>query len=205
MYALCYTDVMKQVVIIHGGDSFSSYESYLENLKSLEISYERLKPQQKWKPWIAKQMPEADVLLPTFPNGYNAVYDEWKIYFEKLIPFLKDDVHLVGHSLGAMFLAKYLNETTLPNKVNQLILIAGQYSTRENDDLGSFIVTSAKNLDESADEIHLFYSKDDPIIDYESVHRFEVDLPHAKSHIFDNRGHFLDETFPELLELLKQK
>ena len=74
---------MRQVLIIHGGDSFSSYDAYMSDLQALEISYDRLKPQKKWKTWLAEQLPDADVLLPTFPNGFNAVYDEWVIYFEK--------------------------------------------------------------------------------------------------------------------------
>lgn len=200
-----YTSPMKQVVIIHGGDSFSSYDAYIEHLKAKQIDYERLKLQQKWKPWIAQQLPDTDVLLPTFPNGYNAVYDEWCIYFEKLIPFLGNNAQLVGHSLGAMFLTKYLHENTLPVKIKRLVLIAGQYGIRQNDDLGSFVVKSAKNLDENANEIYLFYSKDDPVVDFNSIFAYLNDLPNATSRVFENRGHFIDDTFPELLKLLKQK
>ena len=196
---------MKQVLIVHGGDSFSSYESYLENLKALEINYERLKPHNKWKPWIAEQMTEADILLPTFPNGHNAVYNEWKIYFEKLIPFFGDDMQLVGHSLGAMFLAKYLHKTPLAKKVQRLILIAGIYDDTTSGDSGSFIVGDATGIEKSAESIHLFHSRDDPIVPFAELAKFQADIPTASSHIFDNRGHFLDETFPELLELLKQK
>lgn len=196
---------MKQVLIIHGGNSYSSYESYINNLRSSAIDYEQLKPQKKWKTWIAEQLPDADVLLPTFPNGYNAVYDEWVIYFEKLIPFFGDDVRLVGHSLGAMFLTKYLHENQLPNKVRQLVLVAGQYGERTSDDMGSFLVESANGLEQSASEIHLFYSKDDPVIDYTGLSAYKADLPGAIVHDFENRGHFLDDTFPELLDLVKQK
>lgn len=191
--------------MIHGGDSFSSYKTYLDSLKTKELDYERLKPQKKWKSWVADQMPDADVLLPTLPNGYNAVYDEWCIYFEKLIPFFKDDVRLVGHSLGAMFLTKYLHNHHLPHKVSQLILVAGQYGKRAGDDLGSFIVSSAKNIDQSAEEIHLFYSKDDPVVDYASIHDYHADLPEAILHSFSDKGHFLDPEFPELLAVLQQK
>jgi len=195
---------MKQILIIHGGDSFSSYEVYLENLRAKELDYDSLKLQKKWKTWIAEQLPEIDVLLPTFPNGYNATYEEWKIYFEKLIPFFGDDTHLIGHSLGAMFLTKYLHEDTLPQKVRRLILVAGQYGERDGDDMGSFLVESAQGIDKSAQEIHLFYSQDDPIIDYASLAAYQEDIPTATAHIFNNRGHFLDETFPEILELLQK-
>ncbi len=193
---------MKQILIIHGGDSFSSYDAYVRSLRSLEISYDRLRQQKKWKTWLAEQLPEADVLLPTFPNGSNAAYDEWVIYFEKLLPFLHDEVYLIGHSLGAMFLAKYLNENPLENPVKKLLLIAGGYNDESMEDLGSFKVTSAKNLPQSADEIHLFHSEDDPVVPYSELAKFQADLPDAIIHSFENRGHFLDESFPELLAIL---
>lgn len=193
---------MKQILIIHGGDSFSSYDAYVRSLRSLEISYDRLRQQKKWKTWLVEQLPEADVLPPTFPNCSNAVYDEWVIYFEKLLPFLHDEVYLIGHSLGAMFLAKYLNEAPLNKPVKKLLLVAGGYDDESMEDLGSFKVTSAKNLPQSADEIHLFHSEDDPVVPYSELAKFQADLPDAIIHSFENRGHFLDESFPELLAIL---
>ena len=193
---------MKQILIIHGGDSFSSYDAYVRSLRSLEISYDRLRQQKKWKTWLVEQLPEADVLLPTFPNCSNAVYDEWVVYFEKLLPFLHDEVYLIGHSLGAMFLAKYLNEAPLNKPVKKLLLVAGGYDDESMEDLGSFKVTSAKNLPQSADEIHLFHSKDDPVVPYSELAKFQADLPDAIIHSFENRGHFLGESFPELLAIL---
>ncbi len=196
---------MKQVLIIHGGDSFSSYESYVSSLRASKIDYERLKLQHKWRTWIAEQLQEADVLLPTFPNSNNAVYDEWKIYFEKLTTFFGDDVHLVGHSLGAMFLARYLQDSPFERKVSQVILIAGGYDDDSNEDLGSFRVQSATNLPQSSDDIHLLHSIDDPVVPYTELAKFQADLPSATTHVFDGRGHFIDATFPELLDILNQK
>jgi len=170
----------------------------------MQIDYERLKPSRKWKTWIAEQMPEADVLLPSFPNDSNAVFGEWQIYFEKLIPFFSDDVRLVGHSLGAMFLAKYLQEHPTKQKVRQLVLIAGGYNDDGNEDYGSFAVPSATNLQASADEIHLFHSKDNVVVPFTELAGFQADLPNATPHIFEDRGHFIDGIFPELLELLQR-
>lgn len=195
---------MKQVLLIHGGDSYGSYDAYIDELKSSAIDYERLKPQQRWKSWVAEQMPEADVLLPSFPNSSNAVYEEWKIYFEKLLPFLRDDVQLVGHSLGAMFLAKYLNAHALTPKVRRVILIAGAYDEELMGDSGSFVVGSAVNVPKSAEEVHLFHSEDDPVVPFAELAKFQADMPEAIVHTFSNRAHFNDATFPELLELLKR-
>ena len=149
---------MKQVLIIHGGTSFNSYESYIEELKNSTLDYERLKPQKSWKSWIAEQIHDTDVLLPTFPNGFNAVYDEWKIMFEKIIPLLNSEISVIGYSLGATFLAKYLHETTLSTPLDQLILVSGVYDDETNEELGSFKITSAKGLEKSAGYIHLIHS-----------------------------------------------
>ena len=48
---------------------------------------------------------EYDVLLPRMPNKNNAKYLEWKIWFERMIPFLNKEIILVGYSLGASFIA----------------------------------------------------------------------------------------------------
>jgi predicted alpha/beta hydrolase family esterase len=118
---------MRQILFIHGGNSFPSNDEYLEDLRSLEMDYKRLKYAKRWREWIAEQLPDDDVLTPTFPNGFNAQYDEWVIYFEKIVPFLKDGYSLVGHSLGGMFLAKYLHTHVLPVKARHIVLLAARY------------------------------------------------------------------------------
>lgn len=195
---------MKQIVIIHGGDSFLTHNDYLDDLKNTEVDYERLKPARRWKDTIIEVFSEADILTPSMPNSSNAQFEEWSIWFEKIIPFFGDDVRLIGHSLGAMFLAKYLHLYPLKKPVRQLILLAGGY----NDDVrgyGSFAIDSATGLEKSADEVHLFHSKDDFVVPYSELAKFQADLPTATVHSFEDRNHFLDAEFPELIDVLKQK
>jgi predicted alpha/beta hydrolase family esterase len=196
---------MRQIFIIHGGSSFNSIKRYREYLTQLELSYDRMKLHKKWPQWIAESLTECDVLLPTMPNGNNAQYGEWKIYFEKMIPFFKDDVILIGHSLGGTFLAKYLHERPLKKPVRALLLVAPCYNDESLEDLGDFTISNAANINHSAHEIHIFHSNDDDIVPFSEMTKFEADLPNAKTHVFTNRGHFIDSTFPELLEILKQK
>ena len=196
---------MKQIVIVHGGSSFNSYENYLDSLKNSPLHYERLLWAQKWREWLAQTTTGYDVLLPNFPNKQNAQYEEWKIYFEKLLPLLDSDVQLVGYSLGAMFLAKYLHESPLSSPVRRLVLVSPCYDNESVEDLGSFRVTSATGLEKSAREIHLFHSKDDPVVPFAELAKFQRDLPSAKIHVFEDRGHFFQSTFPELKELLEEK
>ena len=194
----------KQILIIHGGDSFSSYGDYLNDLKESQLDYDRLLPKKTWKDAVVQLMSDTDVLMPHFPNQQNAQYAEWKIYFEKLLPFVSQNTSLIGHSLGAMFLAKYLHEHPLASPVRQLILLAGGYNDPDQD-YGSFKLDSASGLDRSSEEIHLFHSRDDFVVPFSELARYQADLPSASVHVFDNRNHFLDADFPELIELLQQK
>ncbi|MBB1563901.1 alpha/beta hydrolase [Candidatus Saccharibacteria bacterium] len=196
---------MRQIVHIHGGNTFNSYAQYLETLKNDSIRYERLLYTPTWRKWLAQEIDDADVLLPSMPNKQNAQYEEWKIYFEKILPLLCDDVHFVGSSLGAIFLAKYLHENPLSVPVSQLILVAGPYDDETNEDLGNFRLNSTTGLEQSAKEIHLFHSTDDPVVPFSELAKFQRDLPTAKTHIFEDRNHFFQPTFPELKELLEKK
>ena len=195
---------MKQIVIVHGGSSFNNYENYLNNLKNSQLHYERLLWVQKWRDWLAQEIVVADVLLPDFPNKQNADYTEWKIYFEKLLSLLRNDIQLVGYSLGAIFLAKYLHESPLSKPVRRLVLVSPCYDDESVEDLGSFQVTSATGLETSAKELHLFHSKDDPVVPFTELAKFQRDLPTATVHIFEDRNHFFQPTFPELKELLEK-
>ena len=205
-YSILENMKQQQILIIHGGSSFDSYGSYRQDLADKQLDYERLLPKKRWSSWIAEQLPQADVLTPSFPNSSNAQYDEWKEYFEKVLAFLtSDDVRLVGHSLGAMFLAKYLQDNQLPCKVRQIVLAAPCYDDDSNEELGSFSVSSAVNVAKSSDDVHLLHSRDDFVVPFAELAKFQRDLPSATVHVYEDKGHFLDETFPELLEILKQK
>lgn len=192
---------MKQIVLIHGGDSFKSHQAYLADLRARELDYQRLLPKKRWSEAIITAFPDADILLPTMPNSANAQFNEWAIWFEKIMPFFGDDVRLIGHSLGAMFLAKYLHERPLARPVRQLHLVAGGYDAPEHD-YGSFRLDSATGLEQSAAAIHLYHSQDDPVVPFEELAKFQADLPTAHFHIFADRHHFIGPDFPELIGLL---
>lgn len=197
---------MTQILFIHGGESYSSYDTYITNLRAATLDYDRLIYRRRWRDWIADQLtPEYAILTPTFPNGSNAQYDEWVIYFEKILPFLQDGSILVGHSLGAMFLAKYLHTHTLPFRARRIILIAAQHGACGDETDGSFVVDSASGIEHSCDEVHLFHSEDDPVVPYGSLHAMANDIPEAIIHSYTDQAHFSGSTFPDLLALLQQK
>ncbi|MDO8471159.1 MAG: alpha/beta fold hydrolase [bacterium] len=191
----------KQVVVIHGGDTFETYEEYLNFLRGYEIDIERYKADKSdWKPWLRQGLgSDYEVILPIMPDKTNAQFDEWKIWFEKLVPFLHDEVILVGHSLGGTFLAKYLSENRFPKKIKAVFLVGAVY---DKDIEGYTLVSFAlpTNLNLQTEKIYLYHSKDDPVVPFSALGQYKKALPNAQTSIFDHRKHFNQEEFPELAQ-----
>lgn len=195
---------MKQIIVIHGGTTFPSYEDYRHDLELSQLSYERLLASTDWKSTLKPAFSDDDVLLPQMPNKQNAQYDEWAITFQKIIPFFKEDVVLIGHSLGAIFLAKYLHEHPLSAPVSKLILVAAPYDDETGESLGNFKLDSAIGIEAAAKEVHFFFSLDDPIVPITEKPKYQRDAPTAEFHTFSDRQHFWQETLPELIDLIKK-
>jgi len=144
------------------------------------------------------------LLVPKMPNSNNAVYYEWKIWFEKMNPFIKNNVILIGHSLGGIFLAKYLSENKYKKKIKALILVAAPFDDCEKESLRSF--TLPKSLDKLSNQckdIYLIFSKDDPVVPIKEIKKYESVLPHSKLIIFRSKNHFIQDDFPELVKIIK--
>lgn len=188
-------------MVIHGGDTFETYEEYLEWLKSYEIDIERYKSGiDDWKPWLRKVLgSDYEVILPIMPDKFNARFEEWKIWFEKFIPFLNDDVVLIGHSLGGSFLAKYLSENQFPRKIKAVMLVGAVY---DRDTLGfpllSFSLPEKLNL--QAENTMIYHSKDDLVVPFSALKNFHKALPNAQVRIFEDRKHLNQPEFPELVK-----
>jgi uncharacterized protein len=197
------TEQKPQICIIHGGTVFESDEEYQQALRDLTLNYDRLHYAPSWKNWLAEQLPDRDVLLPSMPNKINAKYDDWALYFSKVVPFLCPDAILIGHSLGGIFLAKYFTENPPAKPFAKLILIAAPYDDETGESLKGFKLSNASTLADAFDEIHLFYSTDDPVVPFTEKNTYLRDLPEAKVHVFEDKQHFNTSTFPELIQLTR--
>ncbi|HEY4528551.1 MAG TPA: alpha/beta hydrolase [Candidatus Paceibacterota bacterium] len=194
----------KQIVVIHGGDTFETYEQYLNFLKNYEINIEKYKTDiDDWKPWLRKILKdEYEVILPVMPNKFNAQYEEWKLWFEKFTPFINDEVILIGHSLGAAFLAKYLSENEFPRKIKAVMLVGAVYDKDcEGYPLLSFALPDKLNLQTS--NAMIYHSKDDPVVPFRALEQYQKALPNAQIRIFEDRKHLNQPEFLELLEDIK--
>lgn len=196
---------MKQVVVIHGGGAFATYEEFLSALKATEIDDPGIARGKGWKADLQEKFgPEYQVILPQMPNKQNAKYQEWKIWFEKYIPYINDRVILVGHSLGGSFLAKYLSQEHFPKKIAATLFIAAPFDSNGHRDMAEFAVPDSLNLLATQGGNLLFYhSNDDTVVPFSELAKYQAALPQATARTFTDRGHFNQDEFPELVADIK--
>ena len=195
----------KQVVVIHGGDPYDTYEEYLRDLKNTPVNLERFK-HKGWKDTLEEKLGKTfEVIAPEMPNWANAKYLEWKIYFENLLAHVRPHAIFIGHSLGSIFLAKYFSENDYPKKALAVMLVAAPYATKGEKGMADFILpASLSKFSDQVENIFLYHSEDDPVVTFSDLKKYSKALPTATLCIFKDRGHFISSTFPEIVREIKE-
>lgn len=200
------TKEKNQIFLIHGGMTFKNRKDYLQFLKTREISLE------KKVYWSDKYLEENlgdnfEIIRPKMPLKEFARYEDWKIHFERLSLHFKDDVILIGVSLGGIFLAKYLSENKLSKRALATFLICPPFDdTLTGEDLvGGFKLKSNLNLiEEKAKNVFLMFSKDDDVVPVSHAEKYRGKLKNAEIIIYESKnGHFRISEFPEIIGMLK--
>ena len=195
-----------QAIIVHGGEVFETYDEYFSFLKNYVPDLDKLR-KKKWAETLRSDLGgDFDVIAMQMPCKYNAKYSEWKLWFERHIPLFNDEVVLVGHSLGGIFLAKYLSENKFQKKLLGVFLVSAPYDSEVSGyDLLDFALTEdLKHFEQQAESIWLYYSKDDEVCPFVDFEKYRRDLPKAHTEVFENRGHINQENFPELVRDIKK-
>lgn len=194
----------KQILIIRGGETFEKIDDFYEYLRTVKIR--NPENDRNWRDWIIWALSDKfDVVAPLMPSKQNADYIAWKIWFERYLDQITDsDPIIIGHSLGATFLLKYFSENTFSKKIKQLHFIAPLIRDEFSlylEKLGSFNFDTTKIsvVKDIAKCIHIWHSKDDDVVPFANAELVKSFLPSAVMHVFDDRKHFNQPAFVELL------
>lgn len=197
-----------QILYIYGGNTHKTRKNYLHYLKTRKI-YFFTGERPSWHSSIfdKKLGKEFEVIRPRMPLQDNAKYIEWKIHFERYFPFLRDNLILIGESLGAVFLAKYLSENKFPKKLLSVYLIGAPFenSLPGEDLVGGFKLKSDLSLiEKNCKNTTLMFSKKDDVVPVEHAKKYREKLKNAKIIVYDHiNGHFKISKFPELLRMIR--
>ena len=195
-----------QIFFIHGGGTHKTREDFAKCVQEqFTVSLEK---KIKWSgDYLENKLgDDFQIIMPKMPLKEDARYDEWKIYFEKYIPLLSDNIILIGNSLGGIFLAKYLSENIFPKKINSIYFVAPPFdnSLPGEDLVGGFELQSDLSLlGKNCSTINFLFSKDDPVVPVEHAKNYEEKLPNANFIYYESmNGHFQVEEFPEIVEMI---
>jgi predicted alpha/beta hydrolase family esterase len=196
-----------QIILIHGGMTFKNKKNYQHYLKTRDIS---IKKDKYWnREYINKELKDNfEIIKPLMPSYDNANYDDWRIHFERYSPYFKDNLILIGWSLGGIFLAKYLSENKFQKKIKAIYLIGAPYdNTLPTEDLvnGFKLKSNLSLLEKNCEEINLLFSEDDNVVPVSHAEKYKTKLKKSKIIIYKNKkGHFKINKFPELIKLIKK-
>ena len=201
-------EMKQQVIIVHGADAFKTRKAYIAHLKRSKLDYKRLLV-GGWKENLVKVLGKKfEVVLLRMPNPLNARYEEWEIVFNKVLPFLRNKPILVGHSMGGIFLAKYLSKHRFPKRILATILVAAPFNGAHRGEYYSLVdfalPKSLKGFATQGGKIFIYQSKDDPTVPFANAERYKQAIPSATIVWFQHKGHFSQWTFPELARHIRK-
>ena len=187
--------------------TFKSRKDYLFFLNNRQVS---LKKKTSWtEDYLEQKLGRSfEIIRPRMPLQDNAKYSDWKIHFERHFPLLKNNLILIGNSLGGIFLAKYLSENIFPKKILSIYLICPPFdNTLKGEDLvGGFSLKSDLSLTmKNSKNVYLLFSKDDDLVPVSQAEKYRKKLASAKIVIYKSKnGHFQISKFPEIVKMIKK-
>ena len=106
---------------------------------------------------------------------------------------------------------KYVAEHNLPFKIHSLICLAAPYAGEAmSDELGrtteDFVTDTLtlKKVQNKVAHIYIFHSKDDFVVPYSHAESYKKIFHKAELGTFEDKNHFLQEEFPELIAHIKE-
>ena len=144
--------------------------------------------------------PDFAVEYPEMPDGDAPEFGKWGARISRELSASDGEVILVGHSLGASTLLKYLSEEQIERPIAGLFLIAtpfwgtkdweAEYALRED-----FPAALPEDM-----PIFLYHSRDDEWVPFAHLALYAERLPQATVRGFDGRGHQFGDDLSEVAE-----
>jgi predicted alpha/beta hydrolase family esterase len=195
-----------QIFLVHGGMTCKNNRNYLKFLRTRKVT---INNRIKWSGDYLdiKLGDNFQIIRPRMPLEDNAQYSDWKIHFERFFPQLKNNIVLIGGSLGGIFLAKYLSENKFPKKILSTYLVCPPFdNTLPTEDLvGGFKLKSDLSLlEKNSKNLYLLFSKNDDVVPVSHAKKYRDKLKQANIIIYNHiKGHFVILKFPEIVTMIK--
>jgi uncharacterized protein len=162
-----------QVLFVHGagGEAFEEDGALVRSLRE-ELGYDFV------------------VEYPEMPDADAPEFGKWSARISRELSALDGQVILVGHSLGASVLLKYLSEEPVEKPIAGVFLLATPYWEAADWDVTEFklLENFPANLPEAV-PIFLYHGRDDEVVPFAHLALYAGRLPHATVREVEDRDH----------------
>jgi uncharacterized protein len=140
-----------------------------------------------------------DVRSPKMPDEGSPEVWAWKGKIAGELATMDGEATLVGHSLGAHMLLKYLSEEEVEKPVAGLFLVATPYAGTGGWELEEDALREdfASGLPEGL-PVFFYHSRDDEVAPFAHLALYEAKLPRATFRASDGRGHQFGDDLSEV-------
>lgn len=177
--------MQQQVLVIHGAGE-GAYAADKQLAESLQRSLGS----------------EYDVACPELPDEANAPYDQWKQRIEQELAASQGPSVLVGHSVGASIVAKWLSDNAVQQPLAGIFLLANpywggdgwRYEGYEELELPAGF---AARLPQGT-PLFLYHGRDDEVVPFAHLALYAKQLPQATVRALAGRGHQFNNDLAEV-------
>jgi len=169
-------------------------------------------PNENWLPWLAENLYShgVEVITPQFPTPEGQSLENWLQTFDRQVGNVEQDMVLVGHSTGAIFILNLLGR--VEKSVKSIFLVSGfvkELDIEKFDSLNSSFLKGGLNwssIQDSTEKAFVYHGDDDPHVQLsqgkELAKRLDTSLNiiQGGGHINSDAGH---TEFPLLYKDLK--
>lgn len=198
--------IQQQVIFISGWNPKENYADYYDYISKINFDPQKQKVINYNKTLWKYLWDDYEYIRLEMPEKKFADYKAWKIYFEKVIPYIQEDCIIATTSLWSTFILKYLQENKLPINVSKLFLLAAAIHDSNIEVLGSFNFdnTNYSSIQKQCGQIYIYHSEDDMLVPFNQYEEIIQYFPHAVKRKFTDKWHFyFEERLIELEEDIK--
>src|ERR687889_187357 len=140
-----------------------------------------------------------EVRCPKMPEEDRPQYTAWRDRIASALDELDGEVFLVGHSLGASILLKYISEEKTVTPIAGMFLVAPPYWGVEDWEVDEYVLQEdfASTLPRGL-PMFFYHSRDDEWVPFAHLALYAEMFPHANAREFDGRGHQFDDDLTEV-------
>ncbi|SDN09647.1 alpha/beta hydrolase [Kriegella aquimaris] len=147
---------------------------------------------------------EFEIFYPIIDAPEAPTYQMWKNIFTKEFKKANQPTILIGHSLGASMLLKFISEEKPNVLISALYLVATPLWGKNGWDVDEFVLKDKfENELKQVNKIFLYHCKDDTIVPFKHLNFYKKTLPDATVRVLNGTDHAFANGLPELVDDIK--